>query len=71
MVAQDAHEEAPVPWRGIVKAEQKECGDGDVEADGDEEDALFEPGGVRVDVGYVDGGFVEGVEEGCEGGGGG
>jgi len=50
LVAEDGHEDGPVVGQDVVCAEEEEEGYAEVEDEGDGEDALLEPGGVRVDV---------------------
>ena len=62
LVAQDGHEDIPVVWDDVVCAPKEEEGDDKVEGEGHGEDALFEPGALRVDVCDVDGVSAEGGE---------
>lgn len=69
VVAQCGDEDAEVGGEGDDEAPEEEGGKADVHEDGDGEDALLEGGGVRVDVRYVDVGWIEGGVEGLEVGG--
>ena len=70
MLAHGGHKDRPVVWVDIICAPCEEDDEGEVEQDGDEEDASFECRGMHVDVRYVYRGGFEGGEEGLELGGG-